>query len=62
MYKERRYTHVYAHDTVVQAHGLGFQNLKPEPQALSSHALGLGLAGLSRAGTSLLTGLKMLAS
>ena len=32
-----------------QAHGLGFQNLKPEPKALASHALGLGLAGLSRA-------------
>ena len=33
-----------------QAHGLGFQNLKPEPEALSSHALGSGSAGLSRAG------------
>ena len=33
-----------------QAHSLGFQNLKPEPEALSSCALGLGLAGLSRAG------------
>ena len=37
-------------DFRAQAHGLGFQNPKPEPQALSSRALGLGSAGLSRAG------------
>lgn len=37
-------------DLRAQAHSSDFQNLKPEPKALSSHALGPGSAGLSRAG------------